>query len=198
MFCNCIVTADFSTHGGSHLYGLPYPSADSLDPMDHFVPLMFLISSLKTCIIWYTRLLNPFSRIYADLTLKPVYIGMCAKGKIVLEFSLMWIWVTCLLAFHIPWDRSDLTFHYPNEALYKETFGYFERRWIQEQENYSPLLPNLILESASLCPLENFVFFPIFPFSCELAIERWRIELVEAQVGDSVAIETFLEGLSRL
>ena len=31
-----IVTADFTTHGGSHLYGLPYPSANSLDPMDHF------------------------------------------------------------------------------------------------------------------------------------------------------------------
>ena len=30
------VTADFTTHGGSHLYGLPCPSADSLDPMDHF------------------------------------------------------------------------------------------------------------------------------------------------------------------
>ena len=29
-----IVTADFTTHGGSHFYGLPYPSADSLDPMD--------------------------------------------------------------------------------------------------------------------------------------------------------------------
>ena len=30
------VTVDFTTHGGSHLYGLPCPSADSLDPMDHF------------------------------------------------------------------------------------------------------------------------------------------------------------------
>ena len=30
------VTADFDTHGGSHLYGLPCPSANSLDPMDHF------------------------------------------------------------------------------------------------------------------------------------------------------------------
>ena len=28
--------------------------------------------------------------------------GMCAKGQIVLEFSLMWIRVTCLLAFHMP------------------------------------------------------------------------------------------------
>ena len=31
-----IVTADFTTHGGSHFYGLPCPSTDSLDPMDHF------------------------------------------------------------------------------------------------------------------------------------------------------------------
>ena len=30
------VTADFTTHGGSHLYGFPCPSADSLDHMDHF------------------------------------------------------------------------------------------------------------------------------------------------------------------
>ena len=30
------ITADFTTHGGSHLYGLPCPSADSLYPMNHF------------------------------------------------------------------------------------------------------------------------------------------------------------------
>ena len=42
------------------------------------------------------------SHIYMDMTLKPAYIGMCAKGQIVLEFSLMWIRVTCLLAFHMP------------------------------------------------------------------------------------------------
>ena len=30
------VIADFTTHGGSHLYGLPYPFADALDPMEHF------------------------------------------------------------------------------------------------------------------------------------------------------------------
>ena len=78
---------------------------------------------------------------YADMTLKPTYIGMCAKGQIVLDFSLMWIRVTCLLAFHMPWDRSDLTFHYPIETLYKELFGYIEGRGIEEQENYSPLLP---------------------------------------------------------
>ena len=30
------VIADFTTHGESHFYGLPCPSTDSLDPMDHF------------------------------------------------------------------------------------------------------------------------------------------------------------------
>ena len=31
------------------------------------------------------------------------------------------------------------------------------------------------------------MFFPKFPFLCELSIERWRIEVVEAQVEDSVS-----------
>ena len=148
---------------------------------------MFPISSLKTCKNYHTWLLNPFSRIYAGLTPKTAYIGMCAKCQILLEFSLMWIRLTCLLAFHMPWDCLDSTLHYPIEELYKEPFGYIEGRGIEEQENYSPLLPELILESASLCPLEHFVFFLSFPFACELAIERWRIEVVEAQVGDSVS-----------
>ena len=130
---------------------------------------------------------NPLSRIYAGFTSKTAYIRMCAKIQILLEFSLMWIWLTCLLAFHMPWDRSDLTFHYPIKELYNEPFGYIEgmRNW--EKENYSPLFPKLVLESASLCPLEHFVFFLSLPFACEIAIERWRIEVVEAQVGDSVS-----------
>ena len=49
-------------------------------PWTIFVPLMFPISSLKTLIILCTRLLIPFLRIYVDLTLKPAYIRMCAKG----------------------------------------------------------------------------------------------------------------------
>ena len=32
------------------------------------------------------------------------------------------------------------------------------------------------------------MFFPSFHFACELAIERWRIEVVAAQVGDSVSL----------
>ena len=36
-------------------------------------------------------------------------------------------------------------------------------------------------------PWSTFLFFPRFPFACELGIERWRIEVVEAQVGYSVS-----------
>ena len=161
----------------------PIPLQILWTPWTIFVPLVFPRSSLKTCINCHAWLLNLFSRIYVDMTLKPVYIRMCAKGQIVLDFSLMWSRVTCLLAFHMPWDRLNLTFHYPIEALYKEPFGYIEEGGIEEQENYSPLLLELILESASLCPLEHFVFFSSFPFLMSLLLRdgglkwwrpRWR------------------------
>ena len=71
-------------------------------PWTILVPLMFPISSLKTCLNFHTQLLNPLSCIYAGLTSKIVYIGMCPKIQIILEFSLMWIRLTCHLAFHMP------------------------------------------------------------------------------------------------
>ena len=159
----------------------PCPSADSLDPMDYFCT--FDVSKIipkNTHYLLYATLI-PFSHTYTYITLKPAYIKMCAKGQIFLEFSLMWIQVTCLLAFHMPRDRSDLTFHYPIEALYKEPFGYIERGGIEEQENYSPLLLELILESASIYPLEHFVFFPSFPLlviflSRDGGLKWWRPE----------------------
>ena len=144
---------------------------------------MFPRSSLKTCLIFYTRLLNLFSHIYVDLTLKLEYIGMCAKGQIILEFSLMWIRLTCLLAFHMPWDRSDSTFHYPIEELYKEPFWYIEGIWeIESKENIVHCCRSLYLSLHPFVPWSTLVFFPSLPFACELAIERWRIEVVEAQV----------------
>ena len=113
---------------------------------------MFPISSLKTCNNCYRRLLIPFFRIYADLTLKPTYIWMCAKVQMILEFPLMWIRVTCLLSFHMPWDHSNSTFHYPIEELYKEPFRYIEERGIEKQENYSPLFPELYLSPHPFVP----------------------------------------------
>ena len=53
------VTTDFTTHGGSHLYGLPYPSVDSLDPMGSYYPLMLQFHPLKTpCLLLYVTF-NP-------------------------------------------------------------------------------------------------------------------------------------------
>ena len=112
----------------------PIPLQTLWTPGTIVVPLMFPISSLKTLIICCTQLFIPFSRIHVDITLKPMYIGMCAKGQIFFEFSLMWIWVTFLLAFHMPWDRLDLTFQYPIEALYKEPFGYIEREELKSRK----------------------------------------------------------------
>ena len=133
-------------------------------PWTIFVPFMFPISSIKTPIICCTRLSNPFSHIHADITLKPTYIRMCAKGQIFLEFSLMWIRVTCLLAFHIPWYHSYLTFHYPIEALYKKPFGYIKEEELKSKKTIVHFCRSLlILESASLCPLEYLVFFPSLP-----------------------------------
>ena len=72
--------------------------------------------------------------------------------------------------------------------LYKEPLGtlkaYMERDIERlKHRNYSPLLPELYLSLHPFVPWSTFVFFPSFPFACKLAIERWRIEVVEAQVG---------------
>ena len=45
------VTVDFTTHGWSHIYGLPCPSVDSLDPMDLYYTLMFQDHPQKSCVI---------------------------------------------------------------------------------------------------------------------------------------------------
>ena len=72
------VIADITTHGWSHIYGLPYPSVDSLYPMDWYYTFMFLISSLKNLVYCCTGLLIPYSRVHANFDLKHAYIEMCA------------------------------------------------------------------------------------------------------------------------
>ena len=54
------VTVDFTTHGRSHIYGLPYPSTDSLDPMEYFCT--FNVSNIipkNTCYFLYVNF-KPF------------------------------------------------------------------------------------------------------------------------------------------
>ena len=43
----------------------------------------------------------------------------------------------------------------------------------------------LVLEFASLCPLDKVL--PNISFSCDIFIEIWRIEVVEAKVEDLVS-----------
>ena len=55
-----IVIAYFTTHDKSHIYGLPYPSTDSLDPMDQYCT--FDVSKIipkNTCYLLYATF-NPF------------------------------------------------------------------------------------------------------------------------------------------
>ena len=87
----------------------------------------------------------------------------------------------------MPRDHSDLTLHYPFGVLYKEPLGYIEEDELKSKETIVHCCHSLhILESTSLCPFGSLCILPKLVFSCELDIERWRIEMAEAQVEDSV------------
>ena len=131
----------------------PCPAADSLDPMDHLLSSDVSLIIPKT--IWkmiyvafylitaYIRRFDPYNHVHRDVCIV----------QIILEFSLTWIWLIWLLAFHMPWDRSDSTLHYPLWSYIRNPlvhWRHIERDW--KHWNYSPLLPEFMLESASLCP----------------------------------------------
>ena len=134
------------------------------------------------------RLLIPFSHIYIDLTLKPVYIGMCAKGQIVLEFP----W--CGSESFVSWPSIclDITqiwpFITPLKSYIVNPLDTLKAWGIKSKETIVHCCQSLYLSLHPFFPWSTFVFFQIFPFACELAIERWRIEVVEAQVGDSFSL----------
>ena len=124
---------------------------------------------------------SPYSHVHRDVWII----------QILLEHSLTWIQLIWLLAFHMPLDRMDSTFHCPLWSYIRnhwdiESRGEIRENW--EYRNYSPLLPKLYLSLHPFVPLEHCCVLPNISFSNELAIERWRIEVVEAQVGDSVSL----------
>ena len=93
----------------------------------------------------------------------------------------MCVRTTCLLAFHMPRDHLDLTLRYPFGVLYKEPLGYIEGEELKRKKTIVHCCHSLlILESASLCPFGSLCVLPKLSFSCELANERWNIEVVEA------------------
>ena len=85
----------------------------------------------------------------------------------------------------MPRDHSYLNLHYPFGVLYKEPLGYIEGEKLKSNETIVHCFHSLhILESGSLCPFGSLCVLPKLTFSCEISIERWRIEVVEAQVED--------------
>ena len=72
--------------------------------------------------------------------------------------------------------------------LYKEPLGTLKAyREIERNETIVHCYRNLYLSLHPFVPWSTDVFFPSLHFASELAIVRWRIEVVEAQVGDSVS-----------
>ena len=98
--------------------------------------MLKMICTAFTPITAYIRGYIPDNRVHRDVCIV----------QILLDFSLTWIRLIWLLAFHIPWDRSDSTLHYP-------LWSYIRNHWYIEeggedierlkQGNYSPLLPEL-------------------------------------------------------
>ena len=129
-------------------------------------------SSLKNpCLLLYvafkpilacTRNFYPQTRVHRDVCISLNIYGI----------FLIWVRRSWLLAFHMPWAHSNSTLHYPFGVLYKEPLGYIEEELKSKETMVHCCLSLLILEFASLCPLDHFDFFPIFPLSCDLTIER--------------------------
>ena len=142
-----------------------------------FYPLMFPLSSIIIYEKWYTRIFTD-NRVHRDVCII----------QILLEFSLTWIWLIWLLAFPMPWDRSNSTFHYPFGSYIRNPLVHWrQEERIESKETTVHCWRNLCLSLHPIVPWSTSVFFPSLPFACDIAIKRWRIQVVEAQVGDSVS-----------
>ena len=90
---------------------------------------------------------------------------------------LIWVWISWLLAFHIPWYRSYSTLHYPFGVLYKEPLGYIEEEQLKSKETIVHCcLSLLVLESASLCRFGELCVLPKVAFvfwACYREMKDW-------------------------
>ena len=120
------------------------------------------------------------------LTSNPHTSGCVHKDKYFWSFPHMSL---NILSLGLPYSWRTLEFDPPLplwSAIYSASWIHWRRRNWRIRKLYSMVSSVfLILESASVCPLEHIVFFPSLPLLYELAIERWRIEVVEAWVEDS-------------
>ena len=133
--------------------------------MDWYYTLMFSSSSLKkTCLFIYvtfypiltsTRNFWPQTRVHRDVCISPNIFGI----------FLIWIWITWLFSFQMPWERSDSTLHYPCGVLYKEPLGHIEEEELKSKETIVHFCLSLLIhESASLCPFGALCVLPKLAF----------------------------------
>ena len=166
----------------------PVPLQTLWTPCTIFVPFMFPISSLKTPVIFHMWILNPFSCIHVDITLKHVFIGMCAKGQIFWSFP--WCgseslvsWISICL--NIAWIWPSIT---PLKHYIRNHLDTLKREELKSKKTIVHCCCSLlILEFASLCTLDHLVFFPSFPFIMSLLSRdgglrwwrpRWRTQFI--------------------
>ena len=150
----------------------------------HGLILYFYVSRSSpkiTCLYLYTTFKAIITCICNFWTQTRVHQNVCIKTNIFGVF-LIESWINWFLAFHMPWERLNLTLHFLFGVLYIDPLGYIEGGENWDQGNYSPLLPRLLcLSLHPFVPLEHIVLlFPTLHFLCNLLIERWRIEVVEA------------------
>ena len=98
------------------------------------------------------------------------------KIQILLEFSLTWIRLTCLWPSIFLEIARIQPFITPLKIYIRNPLDTLKAWDNWEQRNYSPLLLELVLESASLCPLEHFGVLPKLSFclwACYQEMEDW-------------------------
>ena len=138
--------------------------------------------------MWKLLYATPLSRIYVGLTPKTTYIGMCTKSKSFWSFpshgsNSFDSWPSLCLEI-----AQILPFITPLKGYIRNPLVHWRKQErIESKETIVHCCQNLCLSLHPFVPWSTSVFFPSLLFSCELAIERWRIEVVEAQVGDLVS-----------
>ena len=171
----------------THCMAFPYPAADSLYPMDHLFPFDVSLTIPKNIIKMIYAAFSPITAYIRGYSLYS-HVHRDVLVQSILEFSLTWIRLIWLLAFHMPWDRTDSTFQYPFGKLYKEPLGTL-KAWENFESNKTIVhcCQNYTWVCIPLSLWSIVVFFPSLPLLVSLLSEWWRIEVVEAQVGDSVS-----------
>ena len=138
---------------------------------------MFPISSLKTP-LFVVRDFWSLSRVYTRiLPLNLRTLGCVQKAKCFWSFPWSGIWVTYLIAFHMPWDHSYFTFHYPIEALYKEPFGTLKEEELKSKKIIVHCCRSLYLILHPFVPWSTFCSSQVFLLLVSLLLRdgglRW-------------------------